>query len=173
MAKAWAKPTLLGGLFLLTLFVGSLVPMAVFAESAGGVPQKNETVGTIEVPIIKIRNLQKGRLFVALYKKIKRIELDLEKAHSVQTSVPKAKKMTFVFKDIAHGEYAVGVFHDYDGDNKLDAIFGFPREDMAVSQNAKGGPLGAPKWADAKFTLSDEKMTLVPLEMYPFGPDED
>jgi uncharacterized protein (DUF2141 family) len=149
-----------------------LAPVLVFSQTKEASVQQPQPTGTIEVPIVKIRHLQKGQLYVALYEKIKRIELDLERALSIQKSVPKSRKMKFTFKNIPHGEYAVGVFHDYDGDNKLDAIFGFPREDMAVSRNASGGPLGAPKWSEAKFKLDRPKIVLEPLKMYPFGPDD-
>ena len=51
-------------------------------------------------------------------------------------------------------------------------FFGFPKEDSAISQNAKGGPLGGPKWEDAKFLLKVQELTLDPLKIYRFGPDE-
>jgi len=50
-----------------------------------------------------------------------------------------------------HADYAAMAHHDEDGDGKLDTIFGYPREGLAASEGASGGPFGGPKWRDAKF----------------------
>ena len=149
----------------------SLTGQSHAQSGASRLPQAIET-GTIRVPLVNIRHLKRGELFVVLYKKVKRVELDLSDAFLVQRAVPAKNKMDFTFEKVDYGEYAVGVFHDLDNDDKLDAIFGFPREDMAVSRNASGGPLGGPKWSAAKFRLNRPNIVLEPLKMYPFGPDD-
>lgn len=63
---------------------------------------------------------------------------------------------TCVFDALTAGTYAVGCFHDENGNGKLDmGTFG-PKEGTAASNNAKGS-LGPPKWDDAKFTFSGQK----------------
>jgi len=51
------------------------------------------------------------------------------------------------------GEYAVKVFHDENGNDKLDTrIFGIPAERYGFSNNARG-TLGPPDFSDARFVL--------------------
>jgi len=54
------------------------------------------------------------------------------------------------------GEYAVSVFHDKDGNGKLNTnLIGLPKEPIAVSNNAMG-KFGPPKYEDAHFTVGAE-----------------
>ena len=57
------------------------------------------------------------------------------------------------FEHVAPGAYAVTVYHDANGNGKLDSNWlGIPKEPVAVSNNAKGR-MGPPKFKDAKFTV--------------------
>jgi uncharacterized protein (DUF2141 family) len=71
-----------------------------------------------------------------------------------QTSVPiGAATGTCSFTRIKGGVYAVALFHDENGNGKLDTNFiGIPSEGVGVSNNATGS-FGPPKWDDAKFLL--------------------
>ena len=58
-----------------------------------------------------------------------------------------------VVKDLPEGEYAFAVYHDANGNGKMDKnILGIPTEDYAFSNNALG-KMGPPSYASAKFTL--------------------
>lgn len=62
-----------------------------------------------------------------------------------------------VFEDLDKGEYAFSLYHDENNNNEMDKNFiGIPKEDYAVSNNAKG-MMGPPKYADAKFDLTQSK----------------
>lgn len=57
------------------------------------------------------------------------------------------------FEHVAPGTYAVTVYHDANGNGKLDSNWiGIPKEPVAVSNNAKGR-MGPPKFKDAKFSV--------------------
>jgi uncharacterized protein (DUF2141 family) len=61
---------------------------------------------------------------------------------------------TCVFGGVVPGTYAVAVFHDENGNGKLDTNFlGIPREGVGVSNN-KLRTLGPPTWEDSKFGLA-------------------
>ena len=61
---------------------------------------------------------------------------------------------TCLFDGVAPGTYAVAVFHDENGNGKLDTNFlGIPREGVGVSNN-KLRKLGPPTWEDSKFDLA-------------------
>lgn len=59
-----------------------------------------------------------------------------------------------VIKDLPAGEYAVVVYHDANGNGKLDKnLMGIPTEDYGFSNNA-AGKFGPPSFDAAKITLS-------------------
>jgi uncharacterized protein (DUF2141 family) len=56
-----------------------------------------------------------------------------------------------VFKNIPAGEYAISVFHDANGNGKLDTNFiGMPKEGVGASNDAMGS-FGPPSFEKAKF----------------------
>jgi uncharacterized protein (DUF2141 family) len=131
----------------------------------------NALLGEIQVPLAQIRHLGHGELVVVLFEQLDRIELEMDKAFRVKKLAATSPDLVVVFSNVPYGEYAVGVFHDLNKNGKLDAnFFGFPKEDMAVSNNAKGGPLGGPLWQQAKIQLAQSAMALSTLKVYPFGP---
>lgn len=74
---------------------------------------------------------------------------------SVSATGQKAVKgtTTIVIKDVPAGDYAYAIFHDANGNGKMDAnMMGIPTEDFAFSNNALGR-MGPPKFGDARFTL--------------------
>ncbi|MBY0427835.1 MAG: DUF2141 domain-containing protein, partial [Alphaproteobacteria bacterium] len=62
----------------------------------------------------------------------------------------------FSFKGVAPGTYAVAVYHDENGNGKMDTNFiGIPKERTGASNDAKG-KMGPPKFQDAKFVVSGD-----------------
>jgi uncharacterized protein (DUF2141 family) len=61
---------------------------------------------------------------------------------------------TIVLRDLPAGEYAVAVYHDANGNGKMDKnMMGIPTEDYAFSNNAIGN-FGPPTFDSAKITLA-------------------
>jgi uncharacterized protein (DUF2141 family) len=59
------------------------------------------------------------------------------------------------FADLPDGTYAVTVFHDENGNGKLDTNFiGIPSEGVGVSNNHRR--LGRPTWEDARFVVNKD-----------------
>jgi uncharacterized protein (DUF2141 family) len=74
-------------------------------------------------------------------------------------SVPvAAKSAECAFGDLPPGTYAVAVFHDENGNGKLDTNFlGLPAEGVGTSNNRR--PLvGPPTWEGSKFELRDDSV---------------
>ena len=122
--------------------------------------------GTIVVKVENLRNLNQGELTVALYQKVDRVELDLAKAYKIKSVPVNQSKLTVSFEALNHGDYAIAILHDMDKDKKMDTNWlGIPREDLAISNNTKGGPFGGPKWDDAKVSLTGSELVITPLSM--------
>jgi uncharacterized protein (DUF2141 family) len=68
-----------------------------------------------------------------------------------------------VFPSVASGTYAVALFHDENGDGKLDKnLIGLPAEGVGVSNN-KFRSFGPPRWEDAKFAFNADLVLDVTL----------
>ncbi len=58
-----------------------------------------------------------------------------------------------VIKDLPAGGYGIAVFHDANGNGKMDSnVMGIPVEDHAFSNNARG-TMGPPTFEQVKFSL--------------------
>lgn len=70
----------------------------------------------------------------------------------------------WILKGVPQGEYALMLYHDENGNHKLDKnMIGIPKEPYGFSNNVKPG-LGLPDFKDVKF-LVDVEGTLLEIEM--------
>ncbi|GAB1857735.1 DUF2141 domain-containing protein [Flavobacteriaceae bacterium MHTCC 0001] len=107
---------------------------------------------------VSVTNLKSndGKVFIALYDSK---DTFLNKGFKAFRGQIYDNSCVVEFKNIPNGEYAVSIYHDENGNNKMDtSIFGIPKEDYGCSNNAKGF-MGPPKWDDAKFTVQDKSIT--------------
>ncbi len=64
------------------------------------------------------------------------------------------------FTDLPYGEYAISVYHDRNGNERLDTgMFRIPKEPIGTSNDAKAR-FGPPKYEDAAFQLDSESLTI-------------
>jgi uncharacterized protein (DUF2141 family) len=76
------------------------------------------------------------------------------------------ESITYTFKDLAPGTYAVSVFHDEDCNGEMKTnVLGIPQEGTGASNNAKG-KFGPPKYADAKFVISDDRRISITMHYF-------
>ena len=75
--------------------------------------------------------------------------------------MPAAKgAVTFLFKGVPAGRYALSAFHDVNGNGRLDAYMaGMPTEPYGASRDARG-KMGPPSFDDAAVTVGAEAMSL-------------
>lgn len=68
-----------------------------------------------------------------------------------------------IFENVPTGSYGVKLFHDVNGNNRLDSnAMGIPREPYAFSNNARGN-FGPAKFKDAAFTI--DKATTISIRL--------
>lgn len=110
--------------------------------------------------IVKDLSNNKGKVYVGVYNSEEQF---LKNVFLGNISKINQSEAIVVFKNVPEGVYAVTAFHDENNNNKLDTnIFGIPKEEYAVSNNAKNR-FSAPKYKDARFGLT--KKTRIILSM--------
>lgn len=103
----------------------------------------------LQLEVSHIRSA-KGQMMVAVYDS-KATFLGDKVVKSAIVPVTRAGQMTIRIPDLPLGVYAVSVFHDVNGNGKLDTNFlGIPKEPYGFSNNAKGH-FGPPQYDKAKF----------------------
>ena len=91
-----------------------------------------------------------GRLMVSLYNSAETFRGKPYRARMVPASSGVA---TLEVKDLPAGDYAFAIYHDANGNGKLDMnAVGMPVEDYAFSNNALANR-GAPAYEDARFQV--------------------
>ncbi|WP_271766074.1 DUF2141 domain-containing protein [Aquimarina algiphila] len=109
---------------------------------------------TITVTINNIKS-NEGTLRVGLYDAQ---ESFLGKPFTSISAKAKVGKVTASFENIPNGTYAISLYHDEDNNQKLNTFLKIPTEPYGVSNNAKGR-FGPPKWEDAKFKVTDRRVS--------------
>ncbi len=100
----------------------------------------------------------KGSVLVALYDKA---DMWMKKPVGVAMMPAKKDGVTLTIRDLADGEYAASLFHDENGNGKLDSnAIGMPIEPFGFSNDASGN-FGPPTFEQAKFKIDADKKTIV------------
>ncbi|MDR2018095.1 MAG: DUF2141 domain-containing protein [Syntrophobacterales bacterium] len=118
---------------------------------------ENPEKGTLKVVITGMQN-EKGDVIVALFSSKESFEGNGPEFQSVRVEIS-GKRSECEFSNIPFGVYAVKVFHDENGNGKLDKnAMGQPRERYGFSNNVRNlfGPAG---YSEAKFSF--EKVDMV------------
>jgi uncharacterized protein (DUF2141 family) len=113
----------------------------------------------LTVNVTGLKN-NKGQVFVGLYQGEKNF---LKKLYSGKVISINNKGAVVEFDHLPSGEFAISLFHDENGNGKMDTGWmGIPKEDYACSNGAKGF-MGPPKYSDAKFKLSESKIITIKI----------
>lgn len=105
--------------------------------------------GDLAIRIDDVKTTQ-GQLMVALYSSADGFLKDSVRASAAPAT---AGSTTVVFKDLPAGDYGIALYHDANGNGKMDRnAMGLPVEDYAFSNNAIGN-MGPPSFDQAKFAL--------------------
>ena len=131
--------------YIFLIFV--LLPILVFSQ--------NE----IAIDIYKVPS-SKGKISVAVYNK-KEGFLKFDQVFKSDSIVAQKGITHIAITNIPQGEYALAIFHDENGNDKLDTNWlGIPKEKVAFS-HAKMKPFGPPAYKDCAFKVErDTKITI-------------
>lgn len=76
----------------------------------------------------------------------------IDDADAVRLSVPAAQGQ-FTVATLPHGQYAVAIIHDENGNGRLDTFAGIPREGYGFSRNP-AARFGPPRFTAARFSVT-------------------
>lgn len=115
----------------------------------------------IEVEVLNVPSSE-GKISVALYDNDDTF-LKFEEVYASASSKAVKGKTNVVLKGIPDGRYAIALFHDKNGNNKLDTNWvGIPKEKVAFS-NAKMKLFGPPDFKECAFGLEGDKTISISL----------
>ena len=94
-----------------------------------------------------------GHINVAVYNQANGF-LKFDEVFKVDRIAAQVATTSFKIMDLPNGEYAVAIFHDENGNDKLDTNWlGIPKESVAFS-NAKIKAFGPPSYKECAFNLT-------------------
>ncbi len=143
-------------IFLITTLIGiGLVP-----EKKGTAPMH-----PLEVSISGIDS-DKGKIFIALFSGADGFPEDSRKAFRTAKTQAIKGKTKVIFNDLPAGNYAIAVFHDENGDEKMNKnILGVPKEAYGFSNNVKN-LLRAPYFKECAFAVPNAQKMEITIKHY-------
>lgn len=108
---------------------------------------------------IRITGIQseRGKILIALFERGKGFPDDHEKAVSWALLDPRVPEIIWETEVKSFTDYAVTVFHDLNGNQKLDKnILGIPKEPIGFSNDARP-VMGPPSYLNARFIPAENK----------------
>ena len=108
--------------------------------------------GSVDAEIEGLRS-QKGQILVCLTMRADHFPDCHDDPQARRLTVPTGQASVLRFTGLPSGGYAIALIHDENGNNKLDTLFGIPKEGFGFSRN----PVirfGAPKFAAARFDVT-------------------
>jgi uncharacterized protein (DUF2141 family) len=124
-----------------------LLPAAAGLVAAAAAPAPG-----VEVRIEKLRS-ERGLVHLCLTARPATFPDCAKDGEAITRTVPARGGGPVSFGGLAPGEYALAIFHDENGNKKLDTFLGIPREGFGFSRNP-AVRFGAPKFGQARFEVS-------------------
>ena len=128
---------------MILLLGGVILASSSLAKSGGH--------ATINLKVTGLRS-EKGQVKIALFNSPEKWLSE----HPIYSSTIKVdgQSVTWKINDVPYGDYGVVVFHDENGNGKMDKnLLGIPQEPYGFSNNVRL-TLGPPKWEKAKFSVN-------------------
>lgn len=128
----------------------------VFAQTS------NKKVFVLTINIEKFEQL-KGKLYVAVYNKKEDFRKE-DKIYKYQILPIHHAKEMITFEDLPKGTYAISLYHDVNGNGKLDTNFwGIPKEPYGFSNNPRIF-MGPPSFEESQIVLDNHQQIAIVLK---------
>lgn len=113
---------------------------------------------------VKINNIQhsKGEIRMALYNQSEKFT-KIDKTYRYACITPTKNELTYEFKNLEEGNYAICLFQDENGNKKLDKNYlGIPTESYAFSNNIRPR-FSAPSFEECSTYLDKNKLFVIKM----------
>ena len=131
------------------LFIATLITAAFAAATAHAADVRVTVEGVAST---------EGKVMLALFDKASEFPRGKMSIGKMETAAIGAVKV--VFADVPPGKYAISVYHDVNGNQRLDSnMVGIPSEPYGFSRDARG-KMGPPSFDDAVFEVSKDTVNL-------------
>ena len=147
------------------LVITAAVLTAPVAMAAMPLPEIHGQVpaqGAVAVPssiVVQIDGLRsnRGQVMACMTANPKTFPDCQKDPHARHLTVPAANGETVQFKDVPQGRYAIALFHDENGNGRMDKMMMLPREGFGFSRDA---PLqfGPPRFGAASFQVGPAQL---------------
>ena len=117
----------------------------IFAQSA-----------IVEVTITGIENTD-GTIKIGIYDSKSSFPTSGKEIQGAKVKPTKTGSLNYTFENLPDGDYAIAVWHDENGNKKLDKKFGIPKENYGFSKNIFGF-FGPPDFEDVSFKVANGKV---------------
>ena len=139
-----------------------LLPLAALALGGGSPAPSAATGSTVTVTVTSLRNSE-GLVRACMMSSEKSFPKcdNVDKALTANVSA-KTGSLTFTFKNVKPGRYAIALLHDENANGKADRVLGMmPKEGFGFSRDAPVR-MGPPKFSEAVFDMGaeDQAMTI-------------
>lgn len=147
------------------LAIAATVMAAPIAMAAMPLPEihgQAPAPGAVTVPssiVVQIDGLRsnRGQVMACMTANPKTFPDCQKDPHARHLTVPAANGETVQFKDVPQGRYAIALFHDENGNGRMDKMMMLPREGFGFSRDA---PLqfGPPRFGAASFQVGPAQL---------------
>lgn len=123
--------------------------------SLGAIAQQSTS---LTVKIQPKKKYSEGQIIFMVFDKADGFPRDVKKASYIGKVPLTEGEMSYTFRELPYGKYAVSVFLDKDMDGEIDTNFvGFPKEPVGAS-NMKG--MGRPTFEKCQILVQEDQMRL-------------
>jgi len=113
---------------------------------------KENSAGSFTITVIGFES-DEGKVMIALFNSEEGYSETGEKYNSIGMEI-KNSQAEWIIEELPFGEYAIKLYHDENGNGKMDKnMLGIPSEDYGFSNNATGS-FGPADYEDAKFIFN-------------------
>lgn len=135
----------------------TMLALLAAAAAAQAAPAPAEGA-TLTIAVTGLRN-ERGLVRACLTADAKHFPDCNKDPHAFSQSVAARGRVLLAFRHVPPGAYAVSLFHDENGNNRLDKLLGIPSEGFGFSRDA---PIhfGPPRFDAARFAMTGADLSL-------------
>jgi len=120
--------------------------------------------GTVKVTVTGIENTD-GNVEIGIYNNQENFPAFEKRFQGATIKPANTGSLSYTFENLPDGTYAIAVWHDENGNQKIDTnLFGAPKENYGFSKNVFG-TFGPPDFKDVSFSVENGKVVELTINL--------